>query len=486
MFVNLVEPPRHTRLVDATQMIGAQRLVAQGWSVCGSYLDGYTGEPTVEARQAFAAEVERAVTSLPERCVVLTAGIPLQQRDPLRLVCHNSAVCGMGAVPIPYWFEDQSHPVPFTTRRHFAAFQGAVASNSPLRAAVVEGLTGCERGLCQVNEGHFHLLSDEDRLSLSASYWQLLSETQFSLCPRGDNCGSVRFYESLSAGCIPVLLADGAELPLGRVLPWDDMIVRVPEAEARHWQTYVARWKAKRTDEELAILSQHNRQTWRDWFHWSQLGKQLTVERVERAIAAAERRESKLSREALSVPGMASGKVRHLLNNLAAKRYLEVGVWKGATFVAACYGRRLESATAIDNFSGFQDGPGGDERFLANVSAMLPDQPVKLHSVSFFDLPAEELPQNVDVFFYDGDHRPEAQRQAIIHAWPALDDEAIIVIDDTHHPGVLEATRQGLAAVGANVLREWLLPARFNGDTEQWWNGLYVAALRKAEWSGST
>ena len=352
-------------------------------------------------------------------------------------------------------------------------------SNSPLRSAVVEGFTGGEQTVCRVNESYFHLLGEEDRHALSASYWQLLSETQFSLCPRGDNCGSVRFYESLAAGCIPVLLADGAELPLARVLPWDDMLVRVAESDARHWQSHVARWKAKRTDDELAILSQHNRQTWRDWLHWSQLGKQLTVERVERAIAAAERRESKLSREALSVPGMASGKVRHLLNNLAARRYLEVGVWKGATFVAACYGRRLESATAIDNFTGFQDEPGGDERFLTNVSAMLPGQPVKLHSMSFFDIPADELPQNIDVFFYDGDHRPEAQRQAIIHAWPTLADEAIILIDDTNHPGVLEATRQGLAAVGANVLHEWLLPARFNGDTEQWWNGLYVAAVRK-------
>ena len=205
----------------------------------------------------------------------------------------------------------------------------------------------------------------------------------------------------------------------------------------------------------------------------------MTIERVERAIAAAERRESKLSIQALSLPGMASGKVRHLLNNLAARRYLEVGVWKGATFVATCYGRRLESATAIDNFSGFQDEPGGDERLLANVSPLLPDQPITLHPVSFFDLPADELPRNIDLFFYDGDHRPEAQRQAILRAWPILANEAIIVVDDTRHPGVLEATRQGLTVVGAHVLHEWLLPARFNGDTEQWWNGLYVAAVRK-------
>lgn len=479
MFVDFTECPRQTRVVDATQMIGARRLVERGWTVCRSYLDGYFGEPTEEARQAFAAEVARAVAALPERCVVLTAGIPLAQRDPLRLVCNNSAVAGMGAVPIPYWFEDQSHPVPFASRPHVASFQGAVASNSPLRAAVVEGFHGCERAVCRVNDNYFHALREDERQALSASYWRLLSETQFSLCPRGDNCGSVRFYESLAAGCIPVLLADDVELPLQNILPWDDMLVRVPESDARNWPAHVERWQAKRTDDELAVLSDHNRQTWLDWFHWSRLGRQLSVERVTRAIAAAERRESKLPRAALEMPGMSSGKVRHLLNNLAAWRYLEVGVWKGSTFVAACFGHRLESATAIDDFSGFQTEPGGAARFLANVSPLLGEQPVSLHEKSFFDLSPDEVPQQVDVFFYDGDHRAESQRRAMTHVWPSLADEAVIVVDDTNHPGVLEATRQGLKDTGANVLHEWLLPARFNGDTEQWWNGLYVAAVSK-------
>lgn len=286
MFINLTEPPQHTRVVDATQMIGARRLVDQGWDVCRAYLDGYFGEPTVEARGAFAGEVARAVATLPERCVVLTAGIPLAQHDPLRFVCNNSAVCGMGAVPIPYWFEDQSHPVPFASRRYFATFQGAVTSNPPLREAVVAGFTGCERAVYRVNENYFHSLSDEDRQALSASYWQLLSETQFSLCPRGDNCGSVRFYESLAAGCIPVLLADGAELPLQHMLPWDDMLVRVPEAEADDWPTHVAYWKERRTAPELAAQSVFNRHIWHDWFHWSQLSKQLSVEWALRAGAA--------------------------------------------------------------------------------------------------------------------------------------------------------------------------------------------------------
>ncbi|MDX1969945.1 MAG: exostosin family protein [Planctomycetaceae bacterium] len=289
MFVHFSDPPAHARLVDATLMPGAQRLVAQGWDVCSSYLDGYVGVSTPEARQTFAGEVARAVAALPERCVVLTAGVPLQQCDPWRLVCNNSAIRGTGAVAIPYWFDDQSHPAPFSARTYLAGFQGTVSSNPPLRGRVVAGFAGCERSYCGVNQHYFYSLTPEERGPLVRSYWDQLSQTQFALCPRGDNCGSLRFYEALAAGCIPVLLADGAELPLADVLPWDDMIVRVPEAEAANWQDHVARWRVQRTDGDLASQSQYNRQTWCDWLHWSQLGKQLSVEWGARAIAAAER-----------------------------------------------------------------------------------------------------------------------------------------------------------------------------------------------------
>ncbi|MDX1968870.1 MAG: exostosin family protein [Planctomycetaceae bacterium] len=425
------------------------------------------------------AELSRSFTQLPERCVLLSGGVPIECRDRRLLICNSAPRQDSGVVAIPYMFEDKSHPVPFNARRHFAGFQGTVVSNPPLRQAVVEGFSGCECALCQVNRNYFYYLDHVEQTALRSSYWEGLSQTQFSLCPAGDNLGSVRFYESLAAGCIPVLLADHAELPLSTILPWDDMIVRVPEADARQWQSYVAAWQAKRCDHDLAMASEHNRRTWLDWLHWSRLGKQLLVEWVERAIQAAESRDSLLSRAALSLQGMSSGKVRHFLNNLRPRRYLEVGVWRGSTFVAACFGRQLASATAIDNFGAFQQGTDGAEQFQANANAMLPNQPVTLRTGSFFDLPADLLPQNVDVFFYDGDHRPEAQREAMVRGWPLLADEAVVVVDDTNFPGVVEATRQGLAQVKADVVHEWLLPARFNGDTEQWWNGLYVAVIAK-------
>lgn len=32
-----------------------------------------------------------------------------------------------------------------------------------------------------------------------------------------------------------------------------------------------------------------------------------------------------------------------------------------------------------------------------------------------------------------------------------------------------------------NVLHEWSLPADYNGDEKNWWNGLYVAIIEKSK-----
>jgi len=259
------------------------------------------------------------------------------------------------------------------------------------------------------------------------------------------------------------------------------MIVRVPEARATQWQAVVAEWMSRRTAADLSSASRNNRKSFEDWLRHSQLSRQLLVERVERAIQRAERRQSALSREVLEAPGMSSGKVRHFLNNLQPQRYLEVGVWRGSTFLASCFGNDLESATAIDDFSQFQNDDSGERQFRGNMERLLPDQPYTLWNQSFFDIPSEQLPKNVDVYFYDGDHSYESQRRAIVHAWPSLQREAIVVVDDSLLPGVLKGTRQGLHDVKAHILHEWNLPARYNGDTEQWWDGLYVAAVCKTD-----
>lgn len=61
------------------------------------------------------------------------------------------------------------------------------------------------------------------------TYNHLLLNSRFSLCPSGSGPNSIRFWESLAVGAIPILLADTLELPPHDL--WKDAILRVTERD---------------------------------------------------------------------------------------------------------------------------------------------------------------------------------------------------------------------------------------------------------------
>ena len=60
-------------------------------------------------------------------------------------------------------------------------------------------------------------------------YNKILLRSRYSLCPSGSGPNSIRFWESLAVGSIPILLSDTLELPRHEL--WDKSIVRLPENE---------------------------------------------------------------------------------------------------------------------------------------------------------------------------------------------------------------------------------------------------------------
>ena len=95
------------------------------------------------------------------------------------------------------------------------------------------------------------------------------------------------------------------------------------------------------------------------------------IRHVEASIGRAERGESKLDRAAFRPRGFTSAKVRHLLNNLGSLEgldYLEVGVHRGATFLATNYENELSSAVAVDNWSEFDEDGGAKAEFLEHCA----------------------------------------------------------------------------------------------------------------------
>jgi glycosyltransferase involved in cell wall biosynthesis len=61
-------------------------------------------------------------------------------------------------------------------------------------------------------------------------YVRVLKDTKFSLCPSGTGPNSIRLWESIEFGCIPVILADDLRLP-GKHELWEDSCVILRENE---------------------------------------------------------------------------------------------------------------------------------------------------------------------------------------------------------------------------------------------------------------
>ena len=58
-------------------------------------------------------------------------------------------------------------------------------------------------------------------------FQKLLLDSKYSLCPSGTGCNSIRFFESLSYGSIPILLSD--EIILPKFIDWSNYILQIEE-----------------------------------------------------------------------------------------------------------------------------------------------------------------------------------------------------------------------------------------------------------------
>ena len=209
------------------------------------------------------------------------------------------------------------------------------------------------------------------------------------------------------------------------------------------------------------------------------------VEHVQSAIKAAEAGESKLSSEVLAIKGMSSPKIRHFLNNICSRpetRYFEVGTWQGSTFISAVYGNEnsLKSIVSNDNWSMFG---GPKDAFFANCAKLIPNASFVFSDQDTFSIELKDtFTKSINTYFYDGDHAALAQEKALTYFNETLDDLFIYIVDDWNRETVREGTFKAIKKLNYDILYQESLPATPEiGDTERWWNGLYVAVLRKAK-----
>lgn len=218
------------------------------------------------------------------------------------------------------------------------------------------------------------------------------------------------------------------------------------------------------------------------------------IAHVKECLEKAQNNHSKLPTEILNLPGLSGKKTRHFLNNLCSlpkTRYLEIGCWKGSTFISALYGNKnsIEEAIGIDNWSEF-NGPYLE--FCNNCSKFIGDLNFHFYSIDAFAMPKQAIFKNpINIYFYDGNHSVYSQELALTYYNEILESPFILIVDDWNWEHVRQGTFNAIKKLNYKILfQKEIFAEDYNCDLEHWnsgtcnyetwWNGLFIAVIKKS------
>ena len=90
-----------------------------------------------------------------------------------------------------------------------------------------------------------------DPLEARKDYVENIQNSDFTLSPKGDGNFSIRFFETLSLGRIPLLIDTDCPLPLENEIAYDDFILRVSYKDIKNLPSIVANFYSSLSQEEF-------------------------------------------------------------------------------------------------------------------------------------------------------------------------------------------------------------------------------------------
>ena len=194
----------------------------------------------------------------------------------------------------------------------------------------------------------------------------------------------------------------------------------------------------------------------------------------------------KLPQSVLALEGMSSHGNRLLLNNLCELegKYLEIGSWKGSTFISALYNNPECKGTSIDNHQEFKNSifKTSAEELERNCKTNLVNN--EKYNLITADCFSDELnlTDKYDIYFYDGFHSYEDQYRAIKNYYNNLNTFFFYVCDDYSIDRVEKGTKDAFRDMNIQVITEYKLFGNqmIESSTKRgFWNGIYAALCVK-------
>lgn len=139
-----------------------------------------------------------------------------------------------------------------TPTEYLYSFRGAMSH--PVRRSLFEA--GIASPSCPIEQSStFGGADDAER----THYFDQMILTKFVLCPRGWGTSSIRMYEAMQLGRVPVVIADEWVPPAGP--SWSRFIIRIAESRLTDIPTIL-----KDREDDFDAMAAAARQAWDEWF----------------------------------------------------------------------------------------------------------------------------------------------------------------------------------------------------------------------------
>lgn len=104
----------------------------------------------------------------------------------------------------------------------------------------------------------------EELRNLQTDFFNSIYNNSYTFCMRGEGNFSVRFYETLAMGRIPVLINTNCRLPLHKMVDWEKHCFIIDKAEVEKLPEKLSEFHKSLTREDFTNMQLRNRKLWEE------------------------------------------------------------------------------------------------------------------------------------------------------------------------------------------------------------------------------
>ncbi|MDD5104155.1 MAG: tetratricopeptide repeat protein [Desulfuromonadaceae bacterium] len=173
-----------------------------------------------------------------------------------------------GALPLCYRTDDLFDYLHFDTDRirYHASFVGFLGTRKQ-RAHILENIAKESRltVMIEATDAFYGHLTADEKIARRQRFLEISAQSLCILCPSGEGTNSIRFYEALSLGRLPVLLSD-CPLPFEDAIPYQRFVCRIAPEHAENAGEMLLNWLSGMGSDNPVDRCKEARKIWEEWF----------------------------------------------------------------------------------------------------------------------------------------------------------------------------------------------------------------------------